>query len=83
MRPTKWIMVWTSVLAACVGWGRTPAYIGLLLIHQRIGAGDTSITLLFFPGFHLVTGKKGRFLYVFDRAGINLLQDDFLQSLVI
>ena len=31
-----------------------------------IGAGD--ITLVFFPGFQLTTGKKGRFLYVFDRA---------------
>ena len=30
---------------------------------------DDDITLAFFPGVQLATGKKGRFLYVFDRAG--------------
>ena len=30
---------------------------------------NDDITLVFFPGVQLATGKKGRFLYVFDRAG--------------
>ena len=30
---------------------------------------DDDITLVFFPGGQLATGKKGRFLYVLDRAG--------------
>ena len=37
-----------------------------VIVHPSPGAGD--ITLVFFPGFQLTTGKKGRFLYVFDRA---------------
>ena len=35
----------------------------------NINIGDGDITLVFFPGFRLAAGKKGRFLYVFDRAG--------------
>ena len=30
---------------------------------------DDHITVLFFPGFQLPTGKKGRFLYDLVRAG--------------
>ena len=30
---------------------------------------DDDITVVFLPGVQLATGKKGRFLYVFDRAG--------------
>ena len=32
---------------------------------------DDDITVVFFPGVQLATGKKGRFLYVFDRDSGN------------
>ena len=38
-----------------------------LLFYHRIGDGD--IMLIFYSGFQLAIGKKGRFLYVFDRPG--------------
>ena len=34
-----------------------------------ISLEDDDITLVLFPGGQLATGKKGRFLYAFDRAG--------------
>ena len=38
-------------------------FIRQTLMHEEI-------TSVFLPGFQLATGKEGRFLYVFDRAGI-------------
>ena len=41
----------------------------LLLRIIRHPLEDDDITFIFFPGVQLATGKKGRFLYVLDRAG--------------
>ena len=45
-------------------------HVGVLLlgIIRHPFEGD-AITFVFFPGVQLATGKKSRFLYVFDRAG--------------
>ena len=54
----------------------------LRIIRHPLALEDDDITLVFFPGVQLATGKKGRFLYVFDRAAeANLLQHNFRQSL--
>ena len=52
------------------------------VIHHRFG--DGYITLVFFLGFQLATGKESRFLYVFDKAGSQYaIVEDFRQSLLV
>ena len=48
----------------------TNIYLGLFYtISCLVISQDDHITVVFFPGFQLATGKKGRFLYDSVRAG--------------
>ena len=52
LKMTKFFSLFNNIIAA--------------LIHHPLE--DDDITLVFFSGVQLATGKKGGFLYVFDRA---------------